>query len=144
MTVASDIVILDYEMPRNLFSPTCLHTLYDTGCGLNRATHSLSGTAAAGSTDSQIYSGSTTYSTMKQGVLMFTTGANANVKATVRAVYPGVFFSLMYPLPFAPAVGDAFTVSLGCDHTQATCANVFGNSARFRGYPYVPPPEMAV
>ena len=31
LTVASDLVILDYDMPRNLFSPTCLHVLYDAG-----------------------------------------------------------------------------------------------------------------
>ena len=34
LTVASDLVILDYDMPRNLFSPTCLHVLYDAGCGI--------------------------------------------------------------------------------------------------------------
>ena len=31
VTVASDLVILDYQMPRNLYSPTCVHTLYDFG-----------------------------------------------------------------------------------------------------------------
>ena len=50
ITVASDLVILDYDMPRNLYSPTCLHTLYDSGCGVPRGTYSVSGVAGAGST----------------------------------------------------------------------------------------------
>ena len=49
----------------------------------------------------------------------------------------------MYPLPFAPMTGDAFTVYAGCDHTQGTCQNRFNNLANFRGFPYVPPPQMA-
>ena len=47
LTVASDLVILDYDMPKNLFSPTCLHVLYDAGCGVIRGTFSISGTVAA-------------------------------------------------------------------------------------------------
>ena len=29
LTVNSDLVLLDIDMPRNLYQPTCLHTLYD-------------------------------------------------------------------------------------------------------------------
>ena len=32
LTVASDLVVLEYDMPHNLFSPTCSHVLYDQGC----------------------------------------------------------------------------------------------------------------
>jgi len=49
----------------------------------------------------------------------------------------------MYPLPAAPAAGDALTVYAGCDHTPATCAARFSNLASFRGFPYVPPPQIA-
>ena len=46
--------------------------------------------------------------------------------------------------PSGPARGgDAFTVAVGCDHTPATCAARFANLARFRGFPYVPPPQLA-
>ena len=53
-----------------------------------------------------------------QGSLVFTSGANANVRATVKSVAVGSALNLMYPLPFAPTAGDAFTVYAGCDHTQ--------------------------
>jgi hypothetical protein len=39
--------------------------------------------------------------------------------------------------------GDAFTVYLGCDHTQATCTTKFGNLTNFRGFPYIPSPTYA-
>src|SRR5208282_965634 len=143
VTVASDLVILNYAMPRNLFSPTCVHTLYDVKCGVVRATFTATGTAGAGSNNSVIYTPGAGAS-HKQGSFMFTSGANANVRATVRQVSVGIYLQLMYPLPFSPATGDAFTVSAGCDHTQATCGGGFGNLSRFRGYPYVPPPEMAI
>jgi Uncharacterized conserved protein (DUF2163) len=35
ITIASPLVVLDYDMPRNIYSPTCLRTLYHAGCGLN-------------------------------------------------------------------------------------------------------------
>ena len=50
LTIASDLIVLDYDMPRNLYSPTCLHTLYDSGCGVIRGTYAASGTCGSGST----------------------------------------------------------------------------------------------
>jgi len=143
VTVASDLVVLDYDMPRNLFSATCLHTLYDSGCGVIRGTFSANGTALAGSTATQIKT-SVASAIHAQGSVVFTSGANANVRATVRSVVPGSALNLIYPLPFVPSTGDSFTVAAGCDHTQGVCQNRFNNLANFRGFPYVPPPQMAV
>src|SRR5271170_6418523 len=82
LTVASDLVILDYDMPRNLFSPTCLHVLYDSGCGIIRGTFSLDGNCEAGSN-----SGTIMFSSARkgdaQGSLVFTGGANSNVRVTI-------------------------------------------------------------
>jgi uncharacterized phage protein (TIGR02218 family) len=143
LTVASDLVILDYDMPRNLFSPTCLHVLYDAGCGIIRGTFSIDGQAGAGSTTSTIlFSGARAGDA--QGSLVWTSGgANANIRSTVKSVVPGVSYALMYPLPFGPATNDPFNVAFGCDHTQGTCISKFANLANFRGFPYVPPPQMA-
>ena len=54
LTVNSDLVLLDIDMPRNVYQPTCLHTLYDSGCTLVQNTFSSSGTAGSGSTASVI------------------------------------------------------------------------------------------
>lgn len=143
LTVASELVVLDYDMPHNLFSPTCNHTLYDSGCGVVRGTYAAAGSAGAGSTASAImFSGAVAQHT--QGSIVFSSGANANVRATVKTVSVGATLNLIYPLPFTPATGDSFTVYAGCDHTQSTCAQRFSNLSNFRGFPYVPPPQMAV
>ena len=142
ITVASDLVILDYDMPRNLYSPTCVHTLYDSGCGVIRGTYSASGTAGTGSKASLIET-SVAASGHALGSLVFTSGANANVRATVKSVVAGVSLSLMYPLPQTPAAGDGFTVAFGCDHTRGTCQGRFNNLANFRGFPFVPAPQIA-
>jgi uncharacterized phage protein (TIGR02218 family) len=36
------------------------------------------------------------------------------------------------------AVGDAFTVTVGCDGGFGRCGGGFGNTANFRGFPYLP------
>jgi uncharacterized phage protein (TIGR02218 family) len=142
ITVASDLVVLDYDMPRNVYSPTCVHTLYDSGCGVIRGTYSATGTVGAGSTAGLINT-SVAASGHAQGSIIFTSGANANVRATVRSVVAGASLTLMYPLPAPPAVGDGFTVAFGCDHTRGTCAGRFNNLGNFRGFPFVPPPQIA-
>ncbi len=142
ITVASDLVVLDYDMPRNLYSPTCLHTLYDSGCGVVQGTYATNGTVGAGSTASLInFTGA--LADNAQGSLVFTSGVNANLRATVKSVAAGASLSLMYPLPSPPATGDAFTVYAGCDHTRATCQSRFSSLANFRGFPFVPPPQIA-
>ena len=141
VTVASDLVLLDIDMPRNFYQPTCAHTLYDSGCGLLKSAFGTAGTVAAGSSASTIvWSGS--QSIFTQGTLVFTSGTNVGASVGVRSA-TGSALSLSYPLPSAPGVGDAFIVYQGCDHTSATCQAKFNNLANFRGFPFVPPPASA-
>jgi uncharacterized phage protein (TIGR02218 family) len=142
LTIASDLVVLDYDMPRNLYSTTCLHTLYDSGCGVIRGTYATAGTVGAGSTATLIdFSGA--IAANAQGSIVFTSGVNANVRVTVKSVVAGTSLTLIYPLPSVPATGDGFTVYAGCDHSRATCQSRFNNLANFRGFPFVPPPQIA-
>lgn len=142
ITVASDLIILDYDMPRNMYQSTCLHVLYDSGCGVLRSAYSADGAVASGSTASLInWAGSA--APHAQGSIVFTSGVNANVRATIRSASPGAALTLMYPLPSTPSPGDAFSSSYGCDHTPNTCVARFSNLANFRGFPYVPPPQIA-
>ncbi|MDR3461525.1 MAG: DUF2163 domain-containing protein [Beijerinckiaceae bacterium] len=141
ITVASDLVLLDLDMPRNLYQPTCCHTLFDSGCGLVKNAFGSVGAAGAGSTVSSIvWSGAS--STFAQGTVYFSSGLNAGASANIKAVTAGALI-LSYPLEFTPAVGDAFTAYQGCDHTIATCQSKFNNPANFRGFPFVPPPTSA-
>jgi uncharacterized phage protein (TIGR02218 family) len=142
-TVKSDLVLLDIDMPRNLYQATCLHTLYDSGCTLSQAAFGTNGTVGASSSASTInWSGATL--NFQQGTIAFTSGVDDGVTADVNSAVAGTSITLGYPLQSVPAPGDAFTVYYGCDHTPATCESKFNNLVNFRGFPYVPPPQMSI
>jgi uncharacterized phage protein (TIGR02218 family) len=143
LTVNSDLVLLDIDMPRNIYQPTCLHTLYDSGCTLVKNAFGTNGAVGSGSTASVInWTGAS--ANFQQGSITFTSGANVGVTANVNAVTAGASLTLGSPLQSAPSAGDTFTVYYGCDHTPGTCQSKFSNLANFRAFPYVPPPQMAV
>jgi hypothetical protein len=73
VTVASDLVILQYDMPRNLWLPTCVQALYDAGCGIPRGTYATDGTADSGSTSNRILT-SVAAAQHTQGSLVWTSG----------------------------------------------------------------------
>lgn len=142
ITVNSDLVLLDLNMPRNLYAPACLHVLYDSGCTLVKNAYGANGTVGAGSTNVEIsWSGASAAYT--QGTLTFTSGVNAGLSVTVKSAASDAL-TLAYPLTNAAAVGDAFTVYQGCDHTMSTCQSKFNNLGNFRGFPFIPPPTFAV
>lgn len=143
ITVNSDLVLLDLQMPRNVYSPSCQHVLYDSGCGLVKNAFGTMGTAGTGSTPSTVnWSGAST--NFNQGTITFSSGINAGVTANIKSAVNGSSLTLSYPLLMAPGAGDAFTAYWGCDHTQAACTNKFNNLANFRGFPYVPTPTYGI
>ncbi|MET7242504.1 DUF2163 domain-containing protein [Methylobacterium sp. EM32] len=142
ITVASDLVLLDVDMPRNVWQPTCNHVLFDSGCGLPKEAFGAAGTVGAGATPTRIpWAGASP--TYAQGTLTVTGGANAGATATIKTA-DAAGLTLAYPLLTAPAPGDTFVAYQGCDHTLATCRAKFANAARFRGFPFVPTPETAL
>lgn len=150
ITVNSDVEMLNVQMPINIFQPSCLHTLFDSGCGLSAATFTDSGAVAGGSTQTGITSSlnkADDYYTL--GKIVFTSGPNVGITRYVKQYKnsSGVFL-FNRPLPYAPVVGDNFLATAGCKHTMAACSNTsttvgpaFNNLARFRGYPFIPVPE---
>jgi uncharacterized phage protein (TIGR02218 family) len=160
--VKSDLELLGLTlMPRNVYQPGCLHTLFDAGCGLVKATYAVSGTAAAASTAIAIQSTlgqATGYFDL--GTIEFTSGLNAGITRGVRSWVTGSpgTIALMRPFPYAPANGDAYTMTPGCDKAitpaiplahagdvrYGTCQAKFSNVARARAFPFVPTPETAI
>ena len=141
VTVASDLVLLDIDMPRNLYQPTCNHVLYDSGCGLVKNAFGAAGTVGSGATALTV-PWSASAATYAQGTITFTGGANTGTTANIKGATASAL-TLSYPLPNVPAAGDGFTAYQGCDHTLATCRAKFNNAANFRGFPFVPVPETA-
>jgi uncharacterized phage protein (TIGR02218 family) len=140
ITVSSDMVLLDMDMPRNVYQADCQHVLFDAQCALAAGTYSTAGAVGAGSTQCVVQWTSAT-ADYQQGTIAFTSGANTGADVTIKAVSNGALI-LAYPLPTTPATGDAFVATYGCDRTMATCQSRFNNLKQFRGFPYVPPPQI--
>lgn len=142
MTIQSHLELLNIPMPRNVIQTGCLHSLFDTGCGLSKASFTSTATCTgSSSTTTFTYSGlaqATGYFDL--GVITFTSGVNNGVSRTVKSYASGTIV-VINPFPSAPANGDTFSIVPGCDKLQATCSSKFSNIARFKGFPYVPVPE---
>lgn len=147
ITVKSDLAKLDMQIPRDLWEPGCSRTLYDVGCGVARAAYQTTGTAAAASSRSVIVTGEALpngagYFTA--GEIMFTSGANAGARRSVRLQTDAQTLRLAYPLLSPVTAGDQFLIWPGCSRTWDECKTKFNNGSAFNGQPFVPSPETAL
>lgn len=146
INVKSDLELLDVMVPRDVYQPGCLNTVYDAACGKGRTAFTVTGTATVGSSQARTVFGhalSQAAGWFDLGVVTFTGGANAGISRTVKQ-HTSAQLKVLQPLPFAVQAGDPFAVYPGCDKTVATCTAKFNNLARFRGHPYIPVPETVV
>lgn len=142
VTVKSDLELLNVKLPRNVYQPGCLLTVYSGPCGANRAAVTVTGSVTGGITGRAGFASALGQADgwFDLGVLTFTSGANDGQSRTVKGYADGSFdFALAWPADIA--VGDDFSVVPGCDKTQATCQAKFSNLVHFRGFPFIPAPE---
>lgn len=144
LSVRSLLAKLTRMVPAEVWQPGCRNTIYDANCGINPATYAVSGqvTGLSGSRLDYIATnlGSAT-GTFDLGAIRFTSGALNGEQRTVRA-YAGGAVQTVLPWPVQPAIGDSFTIRIGCDRTKGRCTSL-GNLLRFRGEPHIPAPETA-
>ena len=135
--IMSNLYLLNIQMPKNVYQPGCINTLYDANCGLPRTP--IAGTVTVGSTN-QIINCSGGASTQgagyfNLGYLTFTSGANNGVSRTINTSATGVI-NLLNPFPNAPNSGDTFNAYFGCDKQMSTCNSrdvTLGMAASFAG-----------
>jgi uncharacterized phage protein (TIGR02218 family) len=75
------------------------------------------------------------------GRLNWSGGANNGLAIEIkqhRLVAGHARLSLWQAMPEPVAIGDAFTVTAGCDKSFATCRARFANTDNFRGFPLIP------
>lgn len=142
--VKSDLELLNIKLPRNIYQASCLNTVYDASCAANKAALTIAGNVTGVNGTGQWLQSdcNETSGWFDQGVIEFTSGANAGTRRTVKAYTSGQFWFAL-PLINPPQVGDTFTAFPGCDKTKATCQGKFNNLPQFRGFPYIPIPETA-
>lgn len=151
-SINSHLELLNLQLPRNLFQSGCVNSLYDPACGVDRASYQVSASVSSWQPDFGVIA--TAYCAaptgwFDQGSIIFTSGPNDAFSRTVKAsASDGASFTNItttQPFPFPPAAGDAFVLLPGCDKTLGPggCPK-FNNTARFKGFPFVPVPETAV
>ena len=142
---------LDQERGR-IFRKTCDADLGDARCGLNLASADWSASATVLETDGYVrlrasVPGARPSGFFDQGFLTFTGGANDGRKSEVlrhTRDADGDHIELWQPMAASIEVGDAFTVSAGCDKRFSTCRDKFENIANFRGFPHMPGNDFAL
>jgi uncharacterized phage protein (TIGR02218 family) len=117
LTVKSDIYLLNVNMPRAVYQAACTHSFGDSGCGVNRAAYAENHAATAASTALVIAAATgRAVNYFALGTLQFISGANAGLSRSVKS-NDGTSIQVFSPFPNAPAAGDLFTVTPGCDKT---------------------------
>lgn len=139
--VKSELVLLNTNLPRHLYQPNCVHSLYDPGCGLNREDFIQSGAVQSGSTSQVInWSGSTVE--LSLGVIYLDSPGGITLVRTIREATSSQL-RLAYPLDTIPTVGTTFDVYPGCNQTYERCGE-FNNQEHFKGFPFLPVAETAI
>jgi hypothetical protein len=84
------------------------------------------------------------------GKISFTSGVLNGQSRMIRAsIYnsgSSASITVSTPFPAAPSTGDSFRIYQGCDKSWAGTNGCpkFSNTARFRGFPFVPQPVTAL
>ncbi|MDB5549306.1 MAG: hypothetical protein JWP21_2753 [Tardiphaga sp.] len=81
------------------------------------------------------------------GRLLWTSGGNAGAAIEIKQhkLAGGLVQLTLWQAMAEPiAVGDAFTVTAGCDKRFPTCRDRFGNAINFRGFPQIPGNDFLV
>ncbi len=142
---------LDEERGR-LYRGTCSADLGDDKCRVDLTSPAFRGVGVVAATDGAL--GFTTNSLSAYadgwftgGKLTWTGGANSGLGVEIKAhrLVGGVAeLDLWQRAPNPIAVGDAFTVTAGCDKRLATCREKFANVLNHRGFPHMPGNDFVI
>ena len=118
------------------YQKQCRAQFGDNQCGLNKAAYTFTGAVTSISQDGSFSTDlAQADDYFSYGVIRFDrTGEEMEVKK-----YSQNAGSISLFLPVSDiAIGDAFSVSAGCDGNFSTCKTRFSNAFNFRGEPFIP------
>ncbi len=132
------------EVQGRSYGRRCDAAFGDARCGASLAGRRETGVilALAGDVELQVGGLSAASGAYRYGLIRMTGGANAGWSCDVEdhtAEGDGATrLTLWLPPPVPLSPGDAFTVTMGCDKSFATCRDRFANALNFRGFPHMP------
>lgn len=133
------------------FVRTCPWKFGDARCGINLTEPARNGAGAVlavldGLEFTASGLGAFASGLFARGRLEWTSGASAGLAMDVSThslAGADARLKLMLPMGAAVTIGDAFTVTEGCDNTFPTCA-LKANAVNFGGFPHMPGNDFAV
>lgn len=153
LEVRSLAALFDVMVPGEVYQPGCRNTLFDTSCGVAKASFKYTRAATGASNPGRTTFAVTFVAPASQsgwldlGTVVGATGANAGIARTIKKHYgstglgPYNQVTVVSPWPYPVAIGDTFDFYAGCDKSMASCNVKFTNLANFRGEPFIPAPE---
>ena len=136
-----DLLQLAQQSVGHYGSKTCTVRLGSVGLGkcnkdITAFTHNLTVTSV---TDKRTFAASADAHAedyFGEGIVTFTSGANAGLSQKVRTHATGGTFTLVLPMVLPISVGDTFTAIAGCRRRRdEDCHDKFGNVINFQGEP---------
>lgn len=76
------------------------------------------------------------------GTIVFTSGANAGLKAQEIKSFSGGVITTYEPFYYTPQIGDAYSMVPGCRKTLDACRDKYNNVLNFGGFPFKPPTSV--
>jgi len=141
INVVPRISSLKKKAPHIWYQLPCNWRFGGEECGVNvaDAAYSKSKTCDADCTTTELKGVDVTEADRywRRGYVRFTSGQNDGYRQTVDTSIVGQI-TLDNPMPYAPAVGDTYTVRTGCDKTLFMCSGDYGNEANFGGFHTIP------
>jgi hypothetical protein len=146
INVKSNLILLNQQMPKDLFQPICKHTWADAGCGLDRSlfvVQTTVGSGGGGPTRTFIpWAGAADQFNM--GTTYIEGDDNVTRVRTILKVDPGVGVHLIYPIDFDPVVGSNVSFYPNCRRLFENCGDYHADpKTAFLGFPFVPVAETA-
>jgi uncharacterized phage protein (TIGR02218 family) len=156
-TCESRLGFLKRKIPRFLKGPTCNNILYDPNtCRARRALFTtivnitainvswpttITCTFVGGPLDGQFKAANF----LANGLIEGGEGVGYESRSVLASSFAaGVLTLTVNQAPAKLVVGEQVTVVAGCDHTAATCQNVFNNYVNFTGFIAIPPRNPTV
>lgn len=129
-----------------LYTARCTADLGDTRCKIALAAAGLNGAGNVSrllGVSAMVVEGleGLDEGTFTAGCLTWMSGANSGLAVEIkehRLAGGEVQLTLWQAMSEVIAIGDAFTITAGCDKRFETCRDRFANSINFRGFPHIP------
>lgn len=145
LKVKSDLVLLNVDVPRDLWQPQCKNSWGDgAGCDLDQSDFAVQTVVGAAPTRTIIpWAGIDDSFVM--GKMYIEGGDNVTRIRTILNVTAGVSAEIIYPLDFDPIAGQNVVFYPNCRREFARCGDYHADpKKKFIGFPFVPVAETSV